>query len=130
MRPKDAFETELERLTRAYTQSLIDVFGPNKDVPAPDMGTGADEMGWLMEEFSILHGKLIHSVVTGKHLHDGGSLGRVEATGRGVSFITALALKKKGLSYRDTTVAYRDLEMLACTLPYFYMSWNKDHCRE
>lgn len=103
--PKKYSKAELERLTRAYTQALIDVFGPDKDVPAPDLGTGADEMGWLMEEFSILHGKPIYAVVTGKHVHAGGSLGRVEATGKGVSIITLLALKKKGLNHDNATVA-------------------------
>jgi len=103
--PKKYSKAELERLTRAYTKALIDVFGPNKDVPAPDMGTGADEMGWLMEEFSILHGKPIYAVVTGKHVHAGGSLGRVEATGRGVSITTLLALKKRGLNPSNATVA-------------------------
>ncbi|HTJ50603.1 MAG TPA: Glu/Leu/Phe/Val dehydrogenase [Cyclobacteriaceae bacterium] len=103
--PKKYSKAELERLTRAYTQALIDVFGPDKDVPAPDMGTGADEMGWLMEEFSILHGKPIYAVVTGKHIHAGGSLGRLEATGKGVSIATLLALKRKGLNPLNATVA-------------------------
>ncbi|MEJ0055373.1 MAG: Glu/Leu/Phe/Val dehydrogenase [Bacteroidota bacterium] len=103
--PRKHSKGELERLTRAYTQALIDIFGPHKDVPAPDMGTGADEMGWLMEEFSILHGKPIYAVVTGKHVNAGGSLGRVEATGKGVSIVTLLALKKKGLNPIHTTVA-------------------------
>ena len=103
--PKKYSKGELERLTRAYTQALIDVFGPDKDVPAPELGTGADEMGWLMEEFSILHGKPIYAVVTGKHVHAGGSLGRIEATGKGVSIITLLALKKKGLNVENATVA-------------------------
>jgi len=90
--PKQHSKAELERITRAYTKALADIFGPDKDVPAPDMGTGPDEMGWLMDEFSLLHGKTIHAVVTGKHLHAGGSLGRTEATGRGVSIITLLAM--------------------------------------
>src|SRR6187549_3760871 len=103
--PKKYSKAELERLTRAYTQALIDVFGPDKDVPAPDLGTGADEMGWLMEEYSILHGKPIYAVVTGKHVHAGGSLGRVEATGKGVSIATLLALKKRGVNLSQATVA-------------------------
>lgn len=103
--PKDYSRSELERITRAYTQALVDVFGPDKDVPAPDLGTGADEMGWLMEEFSLLHGKTIHAVVTGKHLHAGGSLGRVEATGRGVSINTLLALDRVGIFQYNATVA-------------------------
>jgi glutamate dehydrogenase (NAD(P)+) len=103
--PKKYSRAELERLTRAYTKALIDIFGPYKDVPAPDMGTGADEMGWLMEEFSILHGKPIYAVVTGKHVHSGGSLGRVEATGKGVSISTLLAIQKRGLNPAHATVA-------------------------
>ena len=103
--PRNYSKAELERLTRAYTKALIDIFGPDKDVPAPDLGTGADEMGWLMEEFSILHGKPIYAVVTGKHIDAGGSLGRLEATGKGVSIATLLALKKKGLSPAEATVA-------------------------
>lgn len=103
--PRKLSKAELERLTRAYTHALIDIFGPDKDVPAPDMGTGADEMGWLMEEFSILHGKPIHAVVTGKHVHAGGSLGRTEATGRGVSIVTRLALKRRNIPIRNATVA-------------------------
>lgn len=103
--PRTLSKTELEKITRAYTKALADIFGPDKDVPAPDMGTGPDEMGWLMDEFSLLHGKPIHAVVTGKHLHSGGSLGRVEATGRGVSIITLLALQKLKLRPARSSVA-------------------------
>ena len=103
--PRTLSKKELEKITRAYTKALADIFGPEKDVPAPDMGTGPDEMGWLMDEFSLLHGKTIHAVVTGKHLHSGGSLGRVEATGRGVSIITLLALQKLKLRPARSSVA-------------------------
>lgn len=103
--PRTLSKTELEKITRAYTKALADIFGPEKDVPAPDMGTGPDEMGWLMDEFSIVHGKTIHAVVTGKHLHSGGSLGRVEATGRGVSIVTLLALQKLKLRPARSSVA-------------------------
>jgi glutamate dehydrogenase (NAD(P)+) len=103
--PKKLSKIELEKITRAYTKALSDTFGPEKDVPAPDMGTGPDEMGWLMDEFSLLHGKTIHAVVTGKHLHSGGSLGRVEATGKGVSIIALLALKNARISALNATVA-------------------------
>lgn len=103
--PRTLSKTELERITRAYTKALADIFGPDKDVPAPDMGTGPDEMGWLMDEFSLVHGKTIHAVVTGKHLHSGGSLGRVEATGRGVSIITLLALEKLKIRPARSTAA-------------------------
>jgi len=103
--PSTLSKKELEKITRAYTKSLSDIFGPDKDVPAPDMGTGPDEMGWLMDEFSLLHGKTVHGVVTGKHLHAGGSLGRVEATGKGVSIITLLALEQLKLRPAKSSVA-------------------------
>ncbi|MBZ4033950.1 Glu/Leu/Phe/Val dehydrogenase [Flavobacterium sp. 17A] len=103
--PRNHSKTELEKITRAYTKALADIFGPEKDVPAPDMGTGPDEMGWLMDEFSLLHGRPIHAVVTGKHLHSGGSLGRVEATGRGVSIVTLLALQKLKIRPARATAA-------------------------
>jgi glutamate dehydrogenase (NAD(P)+) len=103
--PRKHSKAELEKITRAYTKTLADIFGPEKDVPAPDMGTGPDEMGWLMDEFSLLHGRPIHAVVTGKHLHSGGSLGRVEATGRGVSIITLLALEKLKIRPARATAA-------------------------
>jgi len=103
--PKKHSKAELEKITRAYTKALADIFGPEKDVPAPDMGTGPDEMGWLMDEFSIVHGRPIHAVVTGKHLHSGGSLGRVEATGRGVSIISLLALQKLKIRPARATAA-------------------------
>ena len=95
--PRLMSQGELERLTRAYTQHLSDVFGPDKDVPAPDMGTGPAEMAWLMDEYSQKIGKTQHAVVTGKPLVLGGSLGRTEATGRGVMISTLNALKKLNL---------------------------------
>src|SRR5690606_40280820 len=81
---------EMERLMRAYTLAMLDVFGPDKDIPAPDMGTGSREMAWLMDEYSKAKGMTVQSVVTGKPLVLGGSLGRAEATGRGV-MVAALA---------------------------------------
>lgn len=92
--PREMSAGEIERLMRAYTLAMIDVFGPDKDIPAPDMGTGPREMAWLMDEFSKVHGTTVNSVVTGKPLVLGGSLGRPEATGRGV-MITALAAMAK-----------------------------------
>lgn len=92
--PREMSKGEIERLVRAYTMAMIDVFGPDKDIPAPDMGTGPREMAWLMDEYSKAHGMTIPSVVTGKPLVLGGSLGRTEATGRGV-MVTALAAMQK-----------------------------------
>jgi glutamate dehydrogenase (NAD(P)+) len=92
--PREMSKGEIERLVRAYTMAMIDVFGPDKDIPAPDMGTGPREMAWLMDEYSKAHGMTIPAVVTGKPLVLGGSLGRTEATGRGV-MVTALAAMQK-----------------------------------
>lgn len=82
--PREMSAGEMERLMRAYTVSMLDVFGPDKDIPAPDMGTGPREMAWLMDEYSKAKGMTVNTVVTGKPLVLGGSLGRTEATGRGV----------------------------------------------
>lgn len=92
--PREMSKGEIERLVRAYTMAMIDVFGPDKDIPAPDMGTGPREMAWLMDEYSKAHGMTIQAVVTGKPLVLGGSLGRTEATGRGV-MVSALAAMQK-----------------------------------
>jgi len=92
--PREMSPGELERLTRSYTLSMIEIFGPDRDIPAPDMGTGAREMAWLMDQYSRGVGHTTNAVVTGKPLVLGGSLGRNEATGRGV-MVTALAAMAK-----------------------------------
>ena len=92
--PRQMSAGEIERLTRAYTLSMMEIFGPDRDIPAPDMGTGPQEMAWLMDEYSRAIGKTTTAVVTGKPLVLGGSLGRTEATGRGV-MVTALAAMEK-----------------------------------
>lgn len=103
--PRSMSQGELERLTRAYTQQLVDVFGPDKDIPAPDMGTSEMEMAWLMDEFSRKEGKTKSAVVTGKPLVLGGSLGRTEATGRGVMISTLCALDKLGIKPSEVSCA-------------------------
>jgi glutamate dehydrogenase (NAD(P)+) len=92
--PREMSAGEIERLTRAYTTAMIDIFGPDRDIPAPDMGTGPREMAWLMDEYSKTQGMTVNAVVTGKPLVLGGSLGRTEATGRGV-MVTALSAMEK-----------------------------------
>ena len=92
--PREMSAGEVERLTRAFTQSMHDVFGKDRDIPAPDMGTGPREMAWMMDQYSRDQGMTVNSVVTGKPLVLGGSLGREEATGRGV-MISALAAMEK-----------------------------------
>ena len=103
--PKSMSSGELERLTRAYTLSLNDVFGQDKDIPAPDMGTGPQEMAWLMDEYSKSQGMTVNAVVTGKPLVLGGSLGRVEATGRGVMVSAFGAMEKLKMIPSQTSCA-------------------------
>jgi glutamate dehydrogenase (NAD(P)+) len=96
---------EIERMTRGYTLALKDIFGPDRDIPAPDMGTGPREMAWLMDEFSKTNGMTSPAVVTGKPLVMGGSLGRTEATGRGVMVSALAALKKLNLKPTEVSAA-------------------------
>ena len=101
--PREMSTGEIERLVRAYTGALIDVFGPDRDIPAPDMGTGPREMAWLMDEYSKTQGMTVNAVVTGKPLVLGGSLGRLEATGRGVMVTTFAALHKLKINPTQAT---------------------------
>ena len=103
--PKKMSFSEMERLTRAYTQAMHDVFGPDKDIPAPDVGTGPQHMAWLMDEYSRARGMTINSVVTGKPTILGGSLGRIEATGRGVMISTLSLLTKFKVNPFGATIA-------------------------
>ncbi len=91
--PKKLSLGELERLTRRYTSDLIEFLGPEKDVPAPDMGTNEQVMAWIMDTYSMHMRQTVTSVVTGKPLNIGGSRGRREATGRGISIVCDEALK-------------------------------------
>jgi glutamate dehydrogenase (NAD(P)+) len=103
--PREMSTGEIERLMRAYTQAMADVFGPDRDIPAPDMGTGPREMAWLMDQFSRIQGMTTHAVVTGKPLVMGGSLGRTEATGRGVMVSAMAAIEKLKINPYKATCA-------------------------
>lgn len=92
--PSSLSKRELERLTRRYAAEINLIIGPQKDIPAPDVGTTPQIMAWMMDTFSMNAGNTVTGVVTGKPVHLGGSLGRVHATGRGV-FITGLEVAKK-----------------------------------
>jgi glutamate dehydrogenase/leucine dehydrogenase len=103
--PREMSAGEIERLVRSYTLSMIDIFGPDKDIPAPDMGTGPREMAWLMDEYSRTQGMTVNAVVTGKPIVLGGSLGRTEATGRGVMVSTLAAMEKLKINPYKATCA-------------------------
>ena len=103
--PRKMSVGELERMTRAYTSAMAEVFGPNKDIPAPDMGTGKREMAWIVDEYSKIRREYLPGVVTGKPITLGGSRGREAATGRGVMIHTIEAMKKIGIDRKKATAA-------------------------
>ncbi len=102
--PTKLTTVELEKITRRYTANLIDVFGPDKDIPAPDMNTNEQIMAWVLDTFSMHTRRTENAVVTGKPLILGGSLGRREATGRGVMVATLSALDKIGMAPKGARV--------------------------
>jgi glutamate dehydrogenase (NAD(P)+) len=97
--------SELEKLTRRYTSGIINMLGPDSDVPAPDVNTNERVMAWVMDTYSMHVGHTVTAVVTGKPVELGGSLGRREATGRGCMIVTKEALKHLGMPVKGTTVA-------------------------
>ena len=97
--------SELEKLTRRYTSGIINVLGPDSDVPAPDVNTNERVMAWVMDTYSMHVGHTTTAVVTGKPVELGGSLGRREATGRGCMIVTKEALQHLGMPVKGTTVA-------------------------
>jgi glutamate dehydrogenase (NAD(P)+) len=103
--PSELSMSELEKITRRYTANLLEIFGPDTDIPAPDMNTNDQIMAWIMDTYSMHQRKTVTGVVTGKPLIIGGSLGRREATGRGVMLATMAALKKKNVPVEATTAA-------------------------
>ena len=103
--PKALSRSELQRLTRRYASEIFPLVGPDKDVPAPDVGTDAQVMAWIMDTYSQQVGYAVPGVVTGKPLSIGGSLGREEATGRGVVCVTVEALRHLKIELGETTVA-------------------------
>jgi glutamate dehydrogenase (NAD(P)+) len=102
--PHKMSQGELERMTRRYTAELMEFIGPEKDVPAPDVGTNEQTMAWMMDTYSMHMRQTVTSVVTGKPVSMGGSRGRVEATGRGVSIICDHALEHLGMPVKGCRV--------------------------
>src|ERR687890_2392087 len=104
--PKQMSENELERMTRRFAYLISDIIGPYKDIPAPDVYTGGKEMAWIMDTYSMLKGNYVQpEVITGKPIAIGGSLGRNEATGRGLAFTVREAAKKLKVDMKDATIA-------------------------
>src|SRR2546421_4152792 len=104
--PKQMSDLELERMTRRYAYAIADIIGPHTDIPAPDVYPGGNEMEWIMDTYSARKGNYVQpEVITGKPLAIGGSLGRTEATGRGLSFTVREAARKLKLNMKTATVA-------------------------
>ena len=103
--PKTLSRGELQRLTRRYTSEISLIIGPNKDIPAPDVNTNEQVMAWMMDSYAMIEGNLSTGVVTGKPISLGGSLGRREATGRGVFVVGREAAAKRGVGIQGARVA-------------------------
>jgi len=103
--PKSMSRSELERMTRRFTSEIINEIGPEKDIPAPDVGTNAATMAWIFDTYSMNKGHSVLGVVTGKPLTIGGSLGREEATARGALFCLSSALERQGKSLDGIRIA-------------------------
>jgi len=107
--PKKMSKRELEAITRKFTTLISPIIGPDKDIPAPDIGTNAQTMAWIMDTYSKTHGSPVFSVITGKPLEIGGSVGRAQATGRGVMITTNLIVNKLNLKPYQCSVAIQGL---------------------
>ncbi len=103
--PSKMSRAELERLSRRYATEISILIGPNSDIPAPDMNTNPQIMGWMMDTFSMHQGYSVPAVITGKPLAIGGSEGRLEATARGVQVVAREAMKDMGIRPEDASVA-------------------------
>jgi glutamate dehydrogenase (NAD(P)+) len=113
--PSKLSRGELERITRRYTAELSEWFGPERDVPAPDLGTNEQTMAWIMDTYSMHVRTTTTSVVTGKPVEMGGSQGRREATGRGIMIVCDKALAKFGLKREDTNVVVQGFGNVGAT---------------
>lgn len=107
--PTELSDSELRRLTRRYTAMIAPIIGPDQDIPAPDVGTNSNVMGWIMDTYSMLKGYCVPGVVTGKPLDLGGALGRHEATGRGVMFTVLNILKALDIPVKGSTAVIQGM---------------------
>jgi glutamate dehydrogenase (NAD(P)+) len=102
--PKSLSRGELERMTRRFAYEILPLIGPERDIPAPDLGTNDQIMAWIMDTYSTREGFAVPGIVTGKPLSIGGSAGRAQATSRGVMYVALATLKARGMSVEDTSV--------------------------
>jgi len=124
--PAKTSPRELERITRRYTAEIINIIGPDKDVPAPDVGTNAQTMAYMMDTYSMQYGKTIPGVVTGKPIEIGGSPGRSEATGNGLFFIIEKYCKKLNIDLKSMTTAVQGFGKVGSVIAKkLYQNGNK-----
>ncbi len=125
--PMSMSESELRRMTRRYAATILPIIGPKRDIPAPDVNTNAQTMAWFADTVSMLLGKTTMEIVTGKPVPLGGSVGRQEATGRGVAIVTKELLRRKRRKLTGTAVAVQGygnvgssaatiLDQMGCTI--------------
>ncbi len=107
--PRELSHGELKRLTRRYTAMILPLIGPEKDIPAPDINTNPEIMGWIMDTYSMFKGYTVPGVVTGKPVEIGGSLGRKDATGRGVMLMTKEILQRQGIPVSEASIAIQGM---------------------
>ncbi len=113
--PRELSATELQRITRRYTAEIIEVIGPDRDIPAPDLGTNEQVMSWIMDTYSQQKGFSVPGVVTGKPIEIGGSQGRREATGRGVISCAIEACRERGIRLEDVSLAVQGYGQVGST---------------
>ena len=117
--PKKLSRNELQKMTRRYTSEIINEIGPEKDIPAPDVGTDGTVMAWIFDTYSMNKGHSVLGVVTGKPLNVGGSLGRLEATAHGSLYVLLEAMRKRRLTFPDTRVAVQGFGNVGSYLALF-----------
>lgn len=116
--PRQLSQTEIERLTRRYTQEMIPFIGPQVDVMAPDLGTNEQVMAWMMDTYSMHAGNSVPSIVTGKPVSLGGSLGRREATGRGVAYLINRSMDILGITAGQSTAVVQGFGNVGAVTAY------------
>lgn len=110
---------EMERLTRKYTAMITPIIGPEQDIPAPDINTNGEIMGWVMDTYNAIKGYNSPGVVTGKPVEIGGSLGRKESTGRGISLVVKEVLKRRGIPVKGARIAIQGMGNVGNTTAKF-----------
>lgn len=124
--PSKLSRDELIRLTRRYTTRILPIIGPDKDIPAPDVNTNGEVMAWIMDTYSMFQGHCVPGVVTGKPVEIGGSVGRVEATGRGVTIITYQCLEANNMDKEKVSIAIQGMGNVGGTAAeIFYKNGQK-----